>query len=123
MQLTPTLVHRNLVATEADKNDVLIMGIGGRQKLNKRVAINAEYFYVLPNQINSGTDNTLHNSFSLGFDIETGGHVFQLHMTNSRQMSDKGFLTETDGSWGKGDIIFGFNISRVFNVYRWKKNW
>lgn len=122
VQVMPTMVHRNLVPAEADKNDVFIVGIGGRQKLNKRVAINAEYYYVLPNQIVTNS-SSLHNSFSLGFDIETGGHVFQLHMTNSRQMSDKGFLTETDGSWGKGDIIFGFNISRVFNVYQWKKNW
>ncbi len=123
VQVMPTLVHRNLVATQEDKNDVLIIGLGGRQKLNKRIAVNAEYYYVLPNQMDLGPNSTLHNSFSLGFDIETGGHVFQLHMTNSRQMSDKGFLTETDGSWGKGDIIFGFNISRVFNVYQWKKNW
>jgi hypothetical protein len=122
VQVMPTLVHRNLVATKADKNDVMIVGMGARQKLNKRVAINAEYYYILPNQLVTNS-SSLHNSFSLGFDIETGGHVFQLHATNSRQMSDKGFLTETDGSWGKGDIIFGFNISRVFNVYQWKKSW
>lgn len=122
VQVMPTLVHRNLVATKADKNDVMIVGIGARQKLNKRVAINAEYYYILPNQLVTNS-SSLHNSFSLGFDIETGGHVFQLHATNSRQMSDKGFLTETDGSWSKGDIIFGFNISRVFNVYQWKKSW
>lgn len=122
IQVMPTLVHRNLVETTADKNDVVILGVGGRQKINKRVAVNAEYYYILPNQVVSNS-SSLHHSFSLGFDIETGGHVFQLHVTNSRQMSDKGFLTETDGSWSKGDIIFGFNISRVFNVYNWKKDW
>ncbi len=123
VQFMPTIVHRNLVPTRADKNDVFIMGIGGRQKISKHVSINAEYYYVLPNQMSLGTDALYHNSLSVGFDIETGGHVFQLHLTNSRQMSDKGFLTETDGSWTKGDIILGFNIARVFTVYQWKKDW
>ena len=58
------------------------------------------------------------NSLSIGFDIETGGHVFQLHFTNSTSMIEKGFITETLGEWGKGEIHFGFNISRVFTVVK-----
>jgi hypothetical protein len=58
----------------------------------------------------------LRNPLSLGFDIETGGHVFQLHFTNSRGMTERQFITETPGSWGNGDIHFGFNISRVFQI-------
>jgi hypothetical protein len=112
LQLTPTLVHRNLVATKADKNDVLAIGGGGRYKLTQRTSVNAEYFYVLPNQM---TTNYV-NSLSLGVDLETGGHVFQLHVTNSSPMNEKGFITETTGKWSKGDIQFGFNISRVFTV-------
>jgi hypothetical protein len=112
LQLSPTLVHRNLVATEAEANDVLAMGFGGRIKLSKRVSLNAEYIYVLPDQLAEG----FHNSFSIGFDIETGGHVFQLHFSNSTSMIEKGFVAETVGQWGDGDIHFGFNISRVFNL-------
>jgi hypothetical protein len=66
----------------------------------------------LPNQISK----TYNNSLSLGFDIETGGHVFQLHFTNSRGMTDPQFLTQTVGDWLKGDIRFGFNVSRVFTI-------
>lgn len=117
IQLTPTFVHRNLVATTAEKNNVLILGIAGRQKITKRIAINAEYFYILPDQVASN----ISNSFSIGFDIETGGHVFQLHFTNSEFMSDNGFLTNTIGTWGDGDIHFGFNVSRVFTVKKPKK--
>ena len=117
VQLSPTLVHRNLVLTKADKNDVFSLGIGGRYKLSGSISVNAEYFYVFPNQIVSKINGEqTHNSLSVGVDIETGGHVFQLHFTNSRGMIEKFFITETTGSWGNGDIHFGFNISRVFTV-------
>jgi hypothetical protein len=112
MQIMPTLVHRNLVETRAEKNDVISIGIAARQKLSKRIAVNAEYFYVLPNQI----AESYRNSLSVGFDIETGGHVFQLHFTNSTPMTEKGFITETSNNWLDGDIHFGFNISRVFTI-------
>lgn len=112
MQIMPTLVHRNLVETRAEKNDVISIGIAARQKLSKRIAVNAEYFYVLPNQI----AESYRNSLSVGFDIETGGHVFQLHFTNSTPMTEKGFITETSNDWLDGDIHFGFNISRVFTI-------
>ncbi|MBK7787719.1 MAG: hypothetical protein IPO65_07935 [Saprospiraceae bacterium] len=110
LQVSPTLVHRNLTATVAEKNDVYAVAGAGRIKLSKRIALNAEYIYVLPDQIAS----RYRNSLSLGFDIETGGHVFQLHFTNSTSMIEKGFVTETSGNWLDGDIHFGFNVSRVF---------
>ena len=127
LQLMPTLIHRNLVATPDDKNDVFSIGIAGRVKLNKRVAINAEYYYVPSGQIVS---QTYVNSLSLGLDIETGGHVFQLHFTNSPDMSYKGFITETQEDWFfKNDedrwlsgLRFGFNISRVFTVVKPKQH-
>ena len=116
LQLAPTLVHRNLVADSTVKNDVYAIGVGGRYKLTKRTSFNAEYVYVPTGQM----DPMYKNSLSLGFDIETGGHVFQLHFTNSKPMNEKGFITETTGDWGKGDIQFGFNVSRVFTIVRKK---
>lgn len=112
LQLSPTYVHRNLVATRAEKNDVFAVGAGARLKLTKRITLNGEYVYVLPDQLAPQYKNSL----SLGFDIETGGHVFQLHFTNSTSMIEKGYIAETVGAWGKGDVHFGFNISRVFNI-------
>ena len=112
LQLSPTVVHRNLVATKAEKNDVFALGAGGRIKLSKRITLNAEYMYVLPDQLAPEYKNML----SIGFDIETGGHVFQLHFTNATSMIEKGFVTETTGDWADGGIHFGFNISRVFTV-------
>jgi hypothetical protein len=114
LQLTPTFVHRNMVATEIDPNDLFAFGAGGRMKLTKRISLNAEYFYLVnPRQYMS---QQVYNPLSAGVDIETGGHVFQLFFTNSLAMIEKGFIGETTGSWLKGDIHFGFNISRVFTL-------
>lgn len=118
LQLSPTVVHRNLVATTIENNDVFALGVAGRIKLSKRVALNAEYIYVLPDQLAS----EFRNSFSIGFDIETGGHVFQLHFTNSTAMIAKGYVAETLGDWSDGGVHFGFNISRVFTVFKPNSN-
>lgn len=120
LQLMPTLIHRNLVETNEDKNDVFALGAAGRIKLNKRLAITAEYYYVPNGQISQDFANSL----SLGIDIETGGHVFQLHFTNSQDMTYKGFITETREDWffkNNEDRLLagmrlGFNISRVFTI-------
>lgn len=113
LQIMPTLIHRNL-PSDKGKNDVYAIGIGGRQKLSKRTSFNVEYYYQLPGTKVPGSTNLL----SVGFDIETGGHVFQLHLTNSRSMTESSFITGNTGSWTDGAIFFGFNISRVFNVGR-----
>lgn len=112
LQLMPTMLHYNLVKKNSDPNDIFAVGIGGRQKITKRVSINAEYYYQLPGYKFPDSKNSL----SVGFDIETGGHVFQLHFTNSTGMTERTFIGETSGTWGKGDVLFGFNISRVFTI-------
>ena len=114
LQLTPTIVHRNLVPAELDPNDIYAVGAGGRMKLTRRISLNAEYFYMINSK--QYMSETIYNPFSVGFDIETGGHVFTLLFTNSLQMIEKGFVGETTGNWLKGDIHFGFNISRVFTL-------
>ncbi len=124
LQLMPGVVHRNLVASTQERNDVINLGGAGRYKLSKRLAVNAEYYYVFPDQLGPApgvADGKYRNSLSMGLDIETGGHVFQLHCTNSFAMYERGFITETTGDWANGDISFGFNISRVFTVHTPKK--
>jgi len=114
IQLTPTYIHRNLVPTELDKNDLFACGIGGRYKLSKRVALNFEYYYVY-RQNSSSLPVTYYNPLSVGVDIETGGHVFQIMLTNSQAMREGGFIGKTTGNWSDGGIHLGFNISRVFS--------
>jgi len=110
VQFSPTFIHYNLLDKSSRKsNDNISIGIGFRYKLSNRVSINAETF---PQIYNSMNDNVL----SLGFDIETGGHVFQLHLSNSPAMIEPIFITETNSNFFNGNIYFGFNISRVFTI-------
>ena len=113
LQLSPTWLFRNRPEVLGDEKILLALGIGGRYKLSKRVSLNGEYFYTAREK------NTItapyHDSMSFGVDIETGGHVFQLHFTNSLGMIEKQFIGETAGTWSKGDIHYGFNISRTFS--------
>ena len=114
IQLMPTIIHYNLVKGSSDPNDIFALGAGGRIKLGKRVSMNAEYYYQLPGYKLPETVNSL----AIGFDIETGGHVFQLHFTNSTGMTERTFISETTGRFFEGDIHFGFTISRVFTIVR-----
>lgn len=87
-----------------------LVAIGGRYKLSKRVSLNMDYAY----NVSKSNTSLYKNPLAIGFDIETGGHVFQLLFTNSRASNNAGYLTETLGDWTKGEISFGFNVVRVF---------
>lgn len=113
LQLSPTFLHRNKPEVLGDEKVLLALGIGGRFKLSKRVSLNGEYFYTAREK--NTVTAPYYDSMSFGVDIETGGHVFQLHFTNSLGMIEKQFIGETAGTWGKGDIHYGFNLSRTFS--------
>ncbi|MDP1621623.1 MAG: DUF5777 family beta-barrel protein [Bacteroidales bacterium] len=113
LQITPSYVHKNLVPASADKNDIFTLGGGGRIKVSDRVSINAEYHHLFTGQVVS---TKVYDSFSLGVDIETGGHVFQIFLTNSYGEYEQTFLTDTRGKWSNGDIFLGFNITRMFTI-------
>ncbi|WP_028526087.1 DUF5777 family beta-barrel protein [Runella limosa] len=123
LQLNPTLLYRNRVATAAQERALFALGFGGRMKVSKRVSLNAEYYWAFRDQdIINDLGDKYNNSLAIGFDIETGGHVFQLHFTNSSGMVEKQFIGDTAGSWGKGDIRYGFNVSRTFSFDKRAKN-
>lgn len=111
LQLSPSYVHRNLAASD-EENDIIALGFGGRYKFSRRITFNFEYFYTT----NVTKDNIYQYPLALGFDVETGGHVFQLFVTNSKPMVEDGFIGETTGDWLDGGLYFGFNISRVFAI-------
>lgn len=110
LQITPTVVHYNLVESSKMPNDFKSLGISMRQRISKRVNITGEYFYRI-DKIEG-----YHDPLTFGLDIETGGHVFQLHVTNSTGMTERTFINETSGSWSNKDIRFGFNLVRAFTL-------
>ena len=117
LQLMPSFVHYNLVENASDDNDVWSIGAGGRFKISNRVSINIEYYYILSQETASQYENPL----SIGFDIETGGHVFQLYVSNAEGLIEQHFIARSTGRWLDGDIHIGFNISRAFTIKKPKE--
>jgi len=111
LQLIPSYFHDNFVSNDNQDNAQFSMGIGGRLKLTKRLSLNVDYGY----HLNRADNSRFNNPLSIGVDIETGGHVFQLHFTNAQAAFENGFLGQAGGDWSTGDIFFGFNLSRTFN--------
>ena len=112
IQLMPTITHFNLVETNAEGNDKLALGAAAKYQITKSFALTSEYYYVLPNYLPANKQN----AFSIGCDIDTGSHVFQIQLTNASGMIEKQFLGETTGAWGNGDIHIGFNMIRTFKL-------
>ena len=120
--IAPTYVHENLATRSSElvsdgtilnydeRHDQFAIGFGGRYKLLTRWSLNLDYGVHLNRNKNSNYKNPL----SIGVDIETGGHVFQMHFTNAQAMFEEGYIIKGQGDWGDGDFFFGFNLSRVF---------
>ncbi|WP_296385349.1 DUF5777 family beta-barrel protein [Winogradskyella sp.] len=117
LQITPTYIHNNSVRIDEDSHDIFAIGFGNRIKLSNRVTLNAEYFYTINPLKSVNTKNAL----AIGVDIETGGHVFQIILSNSITMIERDFITETTNDFFEGGIHFGFNISRAFQTGGKKK--
>ncbi len=109
LQFSPTIFHYNAVKDSADSHDIIALGFGGRYKFTSSTSINFEWIPTY-NNLSEYT-----NSVSLGVDIETGGHVFQLMLTNSLGMNEKAFIAENRGTWDNNNIHLGFNITRRFS--------
>ena len=121
LQLAPTVFHENTLMDILDNTNQVIfpnpqentqfaLGLGGRYKLTNRWSVNIDYAA----HLNRTKESIYRNPLSIGFDLETGGHVFQMHFSNSNAMHESGFLGQTVGRWEKGNIAFGFNLVRVF---------
>ncbi len=121
LQLMPTIVHYNLVDSSKFSNNTIAIGVGGRIKVSHRIAITGEYYYRVTNADMLYNGLPTYNALSIGIDIETGGHVFQLMLTNSQGLTERTFIGQTTDSWEKGALHFGFNISRVFTIVKPKE--
>ena len=111
LQVMPTLIHRNLVLDLDDPNDLLSVGLGGRMKLTKRTSINIDTFFPIGDRPGS-----FKQGWGLGYDIETGGHVFQIMVTNSQGSFESEYIENAKGEFENFELFIGFNISRVFSI-------
>jgi hypothetical protein len=125
VQLMPTIVHKNAVNQTLENNDLIALGFGSRLKITRSIALTSEYYLRLnaPNNdllVTNGLSKR-YDSFGLGVDLETGGHVFQLIITNTNALTERAFITETTGDIANGDLHFGFNVTRGFQLGGRKK--
>lgn len=111
-QVSPVFVHRNAVVEGLETHDLFALGLGGRVKITRSVALSAEYFP----RLNENSNSPNYDAIGLGIDIETGGHVFQLIFTNTQGMMEQRIVSETDQDFFDGGIHFGFNITRTFQL-------
>lgn len=117
LQLSPLVMHQQFVEDPRSANTLFAMGGGARLKITRRMAIMLDYHHVT-----GGLPAERYNPLGLGVDIETGGHVFQLHFSNAVGMNERAFLADNSEAFFKGDIRFGFNLSRIFKLGKDKKS-
>ncbi len=110
-QFSPILVHTNMPLNAADDQKIFGWGGGGRYKFSRRMAFTFDYHHPV-----GKLDSIYTSPLSMGVDIETGGHVFQLQFSNATGMNERAYLTQTTGRFFKGNIRFGFNLSRMFKT-------
>ncbi len=110
LELAPTFIRQNTVLTSVESHNQFALGIGGRFRITKLMSITIDYAYNFHRPENSPYQDPL----TIGLDIETGGHVFQLLFSNAQSSNEPGFMSLAEGDWSTGEIFFGFNIVRVF---------
>ncbi len=112
MQLMPTIVHKNTVDKSIEKNDQVALGVGTRTKVTRSMSLTAEYYY----RFDVMTTNPYYNAAGLGIEFETGGHIFQLVLSNTQGVNERAFITEATGKIGNGGVHLGFNVTRTFQI-------
>lgn len=110
VQLSPGYLNTGYLPFREEKFSTYTLGIGGSAKLSKKVSLNIEYLH------NFNDDLTNRRPLSAGIDLDTGGHLFQIIISNSQRMFNQALLTETAGDWSKGNLFFGFNLIREFKL-------
>jgi hypothetical protein len=110
LQISPIFIHENFVFDTNQDNSLFALAIGGRHRISKNLALTAEYGH----HFNRAPGSLFENPVSVGLDVQVGGHVFQLIFSNSQQLNDSHYITNSTGDWFDGDFFFGFNLYRVF---------
>lgn len=120
LALHPTYIRRNTIADYDGEHDLFAIGIGGRLKVSRRMALVMDYF--LPFRSTASKERyedaiaALYNPLGVGLEIETGGHVFNLNFTNATAIQEMQYIPETTSSWRKGQFRWGFTLSRRFSL-------
>ncbi len=115
--ISPSMVHQNLVENKSQSHDIYALGLGASIKISRSARFNFEYIPRLNARNEKKLNGTLfYDAFAFGLDIETGGHVFQLHFTNGAGLIEQQFISQNTNKLTLNSLRFGFNLSRVFSL-------
>ncbi len=109
-QVSPGYISTGYLLTEQENLSFFTLGLAGSVKLSDKVSANIEYLPHFNSDLNTP------KPLSLGVDVDTGGHLFQLILSNSQHMFSRGLYTSTMGDWSEGTLYFGFNLIREFRI-------
>lgn len=116
MLIEPGLLIKPDHVIQNNPENLASLGIGGRLKLTKRFSLIADYTWVNGFGRSKNFNTGYYNPLGIGFEIETGGHVFSLDFMNATSIIENNFIADTQKSWGKGGVRFGFAVSRNFTL-------
>jgi len=123
LELLGGFEHRNYVVAAVnadngaiDENNIPFAGVGGRFMFNKHSSLVFDYYYIYSQYRTGNTDNPFYPPISVGYEVETGGHIFEINFTNASYLDENNIIPYTQGNWLKGGFKLGFSISRVFNI-------
>ncbi len=117
LQVSPTVLIRNLTLSPADEKTLFALGAAARYKFTNRFGLVVDYYHVFSNYRSHNTNINFYDPLGLGIEIETGGHVFTLNFVNAKAIVENNFLANSTSSWGKGQYRFGFTIARMFTLH------
>jgi len=121
LEILPTYVHRNFVRAYINPNNgaeetngLFSLGAAAKICLTERQSVLVEYFYTFSKFRQDNPTHPYYNPISIGYEIETGGHVFHINFTNAVGITENDFIPYSPDTWKLGGFKWGFNISRVF---------
>jgi len=114
-QFNAQWTYRNVVLT-GDENDLASIGGGFRLQMTQSIALLMDTTFPILSELRT-SDNGFYPSIGIGFEFDTsGGHVFQINLTNSQGIAETDYIPYTRSNWGDGQFRLGFTISRLFNM-------
>ncbi len=112
LQVTPSFTHYNAVDS-LYKNDMIAVAIAGRYKFSPQGSIMISYVQQLTNH--SDPNFTLRPGFTIGYEVATSGHAFQIFFTNFQGILPQENISYNTYDFFKGEFLIGFNITRLWN--------
>lgn len=109
-EIAPTFIRQNLVHEPFQVHNQWAVGIGARYKLGDNVELTTDYVM----NLSRAAESIYNDPLTIGVNINTERHVFQVLLTNAQSTNEPGFISNAAGSWSEGEIYLGFNLVRTF---------